>query len=165
MIEEEGRVIAVVGRYARIEAQRSRACGHCEVKGACGTSLLERFFGQRPVELLALNAIGAQVGDRVAVGISEQGLLRAAVAAYLVPILALIAGALIGETLGGPWAEAASLLGALLGLVLAFWWLGGYSVVSAPLPGRQPLVLRRLPSTSIAVPGPESRGEAGDSHS
>ena len=157
MIEEQGRVIALMGGHARVATRRRSACGHCEVSGACGTSLLERFFGRHPAELVALNPIDAQVGDEVAVGIGEQDLLRAAVAAYLVPVLALIAGALIGETLGGSHAEIASLLGAMIGLTLAFLWLRGYSVASVQCPGRQPVILRRLGSTSVAVPAAAGR--------
>jgi sigma-E factor negative regulatory protein RseC len=144
MIEERGRVIAILGDQARITAERRRACGQCNVSNACGTSLLERVFGRHPVELLARNPIGAQIGDEVVVGLSEQGLLRIAAAAYLVPILGLIIGASVGERFGGVYPEIASVLGALGGLVLAFWWLRGYSVTLTQRPERQPVILRRL---------------------
>jgi len=150
MIEEHGRVIALVGDQARVTAERRSACGQCHVSGACGTSLLERVFGHRPVELLARNPIAAQVGDEVMVGLSEQGLLRTAAAAYLVPILGLILGAVLGESVGGASAEVASVLGALPGLALAFWWLRGYSVALAQRPEHQPVILRRL-DTRISV--------------
>ena len=81
MIEEQGIVIAVSGDYARVRARRQSACGQCAVQGACGTSLLERFFGRRPAEVMAWNQAGAAVGDRVMIGISERGLLGAAMAA------------------------------------------------------------------------------------
>ncbi|MBK1724488.1 SoxR reducing system RseC family protein [Thiocystis violacea] len=163
MIEEQGIVIAVSSGYARVRTQRQSACGHCEVSGACGTSLLERFFARRPVELTALNPVEAVVGDRVAVGISEQGLLKAAVAAYLVPVLALICGAVVGDAYGGDHREAMSLLGAVVGLVLALLWLRGYSVVSARNPGRRPRVLRRLAPNSITTPGPDVAPGVSDS--
>ena len=146
MIEERGRIIAIVGDQARVTAERRSACGQCNVSSACGTSLLERVFGRHPVELLARNPIGAQVGDEVVVGLSEQGLLRTAAAAYLVPILGLIVGAVLGERFGGAASEVASVLGALGGLALAFWWLRGYSVAVAQRPERQPVILRRLDS-------------------
>ncbi len=152
MIEEQGVITAILGRYARVRTERTSACGQCRVNGACGTSLLERFFARRPVELTALNTPGAQVGDLVRVGISEQGLLRAAIAAYLVPILALIAGAWVGEIIGGAQAPVVSLLGAALGFVLALLWLRSYSVSLI----RQPTILRRISATStpVSVPFP-----------
>ena len=151
MIEEEGTVIAVQGDYGQVETQRRSACGKCVAQDACGTSLLERFFGRRTVALTVLNPVQAMVGDRVLVGISEQGLLRAALAAYLVPILALLAGAMLGDALGGDRADTASVLGAILGLALALLWLRGYSVASARKPERQPLILRRLEAHSALV--------------
>lgn len=150
MIEEHGRVIALVGDLAYVTAERRSACGQCGVSNACGTSLLERVFGRHPVELPARNPIGAQVGDVVVVGLSEQGVLRTAAAAYLVPILGLILGGALGEYAGGAHSEAAGVLGVLLGLALAFWWLRGYSVALAQRPEYQPVILRRL-DTQVSV--------------
>lgn len=156
MIEEQGVVIAVTGRYAQVRTERRGGCGQCAVQDACGTSLLERFFGRRAVALTALNSVNAVVGERVLVGISEQGLLNAALAAYLVPILALIGGAMIGAELGGTQSDLFSALGAVLGLALALLWLRRYSVASARKPDRQPLILRRLDahSTLVSLPHP-----------
>ncbi|QGU31653.1 SoxR reducing system RseC family protein [Thermochromatium tepidum] len=148
MIEEQGRVIALIGDQARITSERRSACGHCGANLVCGTSLLDQFLAHRPVELLVRNPIGARIGDKVVVGFAEQELLRLAVAAYLAPILALI----IGAMLGGTFHEVASLLGALVGLALAFWWLRVYSRKLARRPERQPVILRRLgkqPSTEV----------------
>ena len=156
MIEEEGTVIAVQGDYAQVQTQRRSGCGQCVAQDACGTSLLERFFGRRAVALTALNPVQAVVGERVLVGVSEQGLLRAALAAYLVPILALLAGAMLGDALGGERADLASTLGAILGLALALLWLRSYSVASARKPERQPLILRRLDTHSTLVSLPHA---------
>lgn len=155
MLEEEGVVTALIDARARVRTQRKSACGQCAVHGACGTSLLERFFGRRPVELLALNQVGARVGDRVTVGVKESSLLAAAVAAYLAPLAALMAGAALGQSFGGARADSASLLGAVLGFTLALLWLRGYSARLSGRPEQQPRILRRLGSTSagcVAAP-------------
>lgn len=155
MIEEQGRVTALVDDCARVSAARRSACGQCQVNNACGTSLLDRVFGRQPVELLAHNPVGAQVGDEVIVGLSEAGLLRSAAAAYLIPLLGLIGGAWLGEQLGGTQAEIATVLGAMSGLALAFWWLRGYSVALAQRPEYQPVILRRLtPSVTVTLTEP-----------
>ncbi|NEX20101.1 SoxR reducing system RseC family protein [Thiorhodococcus mannitoliphagus] len=156
MLEESGVVTDVSGERARVRTERKRACGNCAVNDACGTSLLEHFFGRRPVELTVLNQVGARVGDRVTIGIRESSLLGAAVAAYLVPLLALMLGAAIGQSLGGAWAESASLLGAALGFVLALLWLRGYSVRLAGRSGYQPSILRRLGPTSAVLAAPSA---------
>lgn len=159
MLEEEGVVTAVRGARASVRTERKSACGQCAVNGACGTSLLERFFGRRPVELLAANEIGARVGERVAVGVSESSLLAAAAAAYLVPLVALMAGAALGQSFGDTWADLASLLGAALGFALALLWLRGYSARLAGRSERQPRILRRLGSTSATVAAPSAAAD------
>lgn len=158
MIEEPGLVVAVEGAYAQVQTQRRGACGGCSANGVCGTSVLERYLGRRPVHLRALNQAGANVGDRVLVGISEQGLLKAAAAGYLLPLLGLIAGALLGQSLGR-WLGAVatdlpSLVGAAIGFALALRWLRRYSAGVERDPERRPVVLRRLGGESAQVPFP-----------
>lgn len=144
MIEEQGVVVALDGDYARVQTLRGGACGGCSADGACGTSLLDRFLGRRTVLLRARNAGGAAVGDRVLVGVSESGLVRAAMAAYLVPVGGLLIGAVAGQWVGGVAGDLWSLVGALSGFLLALFWLRRYSAASAREPGLHPVVLRRL---------------------
>jgi sigma-E factor negative regulatory protein RseC len=155
MIEEEGLVVGVAGEVAEVETRRGSSCGGCAADGACSTSLLDRLLGRRPVRLHAINRAGAAVGDQVVVGVDERALMGAAIAAYLVPILALLAGALLGRLLGGD-AEAPSLLGASVGLLLAFVWLRRYSARLGGNPAGRPVVLRRKGgAVTIAVGVPE----------
>jgi sigma-E factor negative regulatory protein RseC len=108
------------------------------------------------VTLLARNAVGAREGDRVVVGVSESGLLGAALAVYLVPILALLAGAGLGTTIGGAGSRAWPLLGAAIGLLLALRWLARYSARLGQDPERAPVILRRLGAETaplVAPPG------------
>jgi len=154
MIEEQGTVLSLSGELAEVRTERRGGCAGCGSKGACGTALVDRLLGRRSVTLKARNAAGAAIGDRVLVGVSEEGLLAAAFAAYLVPILGLVTGGVIGqwvgqqpgalwaEILGGP--EGCALTGALLGFALALYWLRGYSARRARHPKYHPVVLRRL---------------------
>ena len=155
MIEEEGLVVALSGVRAEVETRRASGCGGCTADGACSTSLLNRLLGRRPVRLLALNRAGAEVGDRVVVGVDESALLRAALAAYLVPILALLAGAMLGRFLTDG-AESGSLLGGSVGLLVAFAWLRRDSGRLGGNPAGRPVVLRRKGgAVAIAVGLPE----------
>ena len=89
------------------------------------------------------------------VGVDEGALLRAAFAAYLVPILALLAGALLGRFLTDG-AESGSLLGGSVGLLLAFAWLRRYSGRLGGNLAAEPVVLRRKGgAVAIAVRVPE----------
>ena len=99
MIEETGIVLGVIGDWADVETRRQGACGSCSANGACGTSLLARYLGSKPLLLRAQNRAGAAPGDLVVVGVPEDGLVRASLAAYLVPLLGLILGGLAGPAL------------------------------------------------------------------
>ncbi|MBK1644187.1 Fis family transcriptional regulator [Thiocapsa imhoffii] len=153
MIEEQGIIIALDGEFAEVRTQRRSACGGCVANGACGTSLIERLFGRRVTQLRALNEVRAGVGERVLVGISEAGLLSAALAVYLVPILGLVLGALVGtwmnglllnRSLDGSMADLPSVIGGLIGFLLALLWLRGYSAGSSKRPEHQVVILQRL---------------------
>lgn len=156
MIEEQGTVLALVGDYAEIRPERRGGCGACSANGACGVSLLDRFFGRRPVRLLALNQAAAAVGDRVIIGVSEQGLVSAALAAYLVPILGLVIGAALGQSVGpvadGDFQDFWSLFGGFVGFSLALFWLRRYSARLARNPELAPIILRRLSDRPLSLP-------------
>lgn len=83
--EQEGVVIAVEGRLARVRTSRHSNCENC---GACP--------GNTALVLEADNAIGAVVGQRVLVVIQEVNMLKAAFIVYVMPLLAIAAGAAAG---------------------------------------------------------------------
>ena len=149
MIEEPGTVISIDGPYAEVRTERRSVCGGCAANGACGTSLIERFFGRRSIHVRALNRPQAAVGERVLVGISEQGLLLASAAVYLVPMVGLVGGVLLGDGVSGSLlasrhSDVASLLGGALGFALALLWLRGYSAGSRNRRDQQAIVVSRL---------------------
>lgn len=140
MIEQSGRVVALEGRYAWVEAERAGGCGQCNARGSCGSGVLARVLGRRRVRLRALNRADAAVGDRVNVGIDEGVLLRGALLLYGLPLVAMLAGAVTGLAL---WGEPASVAGGLTGLAAAFLYLRRRSHRAV---GRSlPVVLSRLP--------------------
>lgn len=151
MIEETGIVVAVAGGLVEVETRRQGACGSCSVSGACGTSLVARYLGRRPLRLRALNSAGATQGETVIVGVPEDGLVSASLAAYLVPLLGLMAGGALGQGLG--IGEGASIFGALTGLGLGLGWLRHFGRAHAQDLRYQAVVLRRV-AGGPAIPLP-----------
>lgn len=147
MIEESAVIVARDGEFADVQALRRGACGGCGAKAACGTSLLDRFLGRRPLRLRVVNVIDASVGEQVVVGVPEAALLRAAVSAYLVPVLGLILGAMLGQEFASLSASSASdpfsVIGGLVGFGLALLWLRGYSARLGSNPRYRAVLLRR----------------------
>lgn len=118
MIENSARVTRVEGDLAWVRAESPSSCGACGGKG-CGSSIFVRLLHPGEPEYAVMNPISAEPGEAVVVGIEEGALLRAAVAAYLVPLLLLLGGAL----LGGVWGEPQAIAGGVAGLVAAAVWL------------------------------------------
>jgi sigma-E factor negative regulatory protein RseC len=156
MIEQEATVVAVSGEFAEVEAQRRSACGDCSAKAGCGSALLAGLFGKRPSRLRVLNRIQAQPGDQVVIGMREGAFLRAAVAMYTLPLVAMIAGSIGAQWLaarsGATTTELASLLGGLLGLIAGLGWVRRFARRSARDEAYQAVVLRRSGSARLYVP-------------
>jgi len=162
MIEESAVVIACEAGIAEVEVVRRSTCGACSSNAACGVSLLDRLLGRRPQHLVVGNKIGAAVGEMVVVGIPEGALLMAAVAAYLMPLLGLLAGALLGQTLAqqtgvAVTADVAGLAGGAVGFGLSLWGLRIYSRRLARDARYRAILLRRADRASpvdVALPKP-----------
>lgn len=140
MIEETARIVDVQGEFAVVESERRSACGGCAAGGGCGTAAIARAFGNRMVRLTVLNRIGAGVGDRVVIGLAENGLVRGAFAVYAVPLAGLFAGALGGYGVGG--SDPAAIAGAVAGLAAGLAWSARFGRRSRHDPAYQPVVLR-----------------------
>lgn len=144
MIETIAWVRAVEGNWIEIEAEPPAACNGCAAGASCGTAALVRWFARHPTRLRLYTPLTVAVGERVLVGLPEEVLPRAAARLYLVPVLGLIGGALLGQQLGSS-GDGGAVLGALLGMALA---LG--VARRLPLPDQAPVVLRRLREEGVA---------------
>jgi sigma-E factor negative regulatory protein RseC len=155
VIEQDGIVIAVHDDLAEVEGRRQSMCGGCAANGACGTSLIERFFGRRQPILTARNPIGAHPGDVVVVGMPESALVGAAIAVYLVPLLTMIAGAIGGDHIASvvvpEFTRGVGVLGGMLGLAFGLWWLARFSRSRGGDARYQAVILRRGDPTRINV--------------
>lgn len=99
MIEERARVIAVRNDQLLLEAQTQSACGGCEARQGCGTSVLSKWVGRRFTRFQAKNTVNARVGDEVVVGLAEEAMLKGSVLVYLMPLLAMIVMAVLADSL------------------------------------------------------------------
>jgi sigma-E factor negative regulatory protein RseC len=159
LIEEQATVVRVDQTIAWVEAMRRSTCGQCSAAAGCGTSLLDRFLGRRPLRLEVENSLDVGTGDRVIVGVPEGAMLRAAAAAYLGPLLGLLLGAVLGRHLGLAWlaplapggGEWLSLLGGGVGFGLALRLVAGYSRSLARDPRFRPVLLRRDEPAPVQV--------------
>ena len=99
MIEETARVVDIEGDQLVLQAQTKTACNACEVKQGCGTSVLSKVIGRKFTRFHATNTVNADIGDEVVVGMHEDAMLMGSVLVYLLPLLALIIGAVVADSL------------------------------------------------------------------
>ena len=95
MLEEVGIVQRVEGEVAVVKTKRSTLCDGCHSGSFC-----RALGGGSDMEVAARNEAGAKVGDEVKVTVASKTFLKASFLAYMVPVAALILGALLGSTLG-----------------------------------------------------------------
>lgn len=146
MLEMRAVVLSVRGEEAEI-SPLGGGCGHCSSAGGCGSGKLSQVFcSSQPRKFVVRNQAGARVGDEVNVSLPEGVLLRSSWRMYLLPLLLMLGGGLIGAAFAG---EAASrdgfaLLGSLLGLLSGFTWGRFASSTDKPLAIVQSIVSPRI---------------------
>ena len=125
MIIETARVLRVSGAVAWVSCESHAGCQRCAEGRGCGGGILGRLLGERLREV-RVDAAGYRLasGDRVRIGLSETALLQSSLVMYLVPLLTMLAAALVADRLVPlPWRElssvAAAVPGLLAGLALA----------------------------------------------
>ena len=113
MITENGIVTDVNSSLAWIRTIRSGTCASCSSKDSCGTS----HHGQKEMVLAVKNTLHVAKGDHVVIGLETKSLLVVTFLLYVFPVLLLIIGALIGNSLAPYFHINPSLLSLVLGIL------------------------------------------------
>lgn len=144
MIEEVATVTWSGQGMARVEAARNSACAQCSSRSNCSQGVLSQWSRGRSVEIEVLNPDNLPLapGQQVLIGLDEGGLMRASLLLYLVPLLLLVAGALVASMLGA--SEAIQMLTAALMLLVGFVAVRFLTRNTAELSRYQPVLLKIL---------------------
>lgn len=110
MATEQGIVLRTDSGTAWVKTVRSSACEGCTAKGSCHGA-----GGEREMEVKAINSVGARVGDRIVLSLETASLLKVTFLIYVFPIVLLIVGAALGQTLAHRIGFSPSGLSVLLG--------------------------------------------------
>jgi len=87
--EEEGIIIEIYeNNIAKVKVGRHNECKNC---GACP--------GDNSVVIEAKNPIGAKTGQRISFQMKDTNMLMAAFVVYIVPLVAVVLGILIGQVI------------------------------------------------------------------
>lgn len=143
MIETQATVTGLDGAYALVEASEV-GCGRCHEKGGCGGNNASQLFCQAPRRFRVRNPLGALVGDRVAIGVPDGAVARSVLILYVLPLILIILGAVLGAALFPGRRDAMAGLGAVLGGVLGWFVARGLQQRSAMSPLFEPVIRQRL---------------------
>lgn len=122
MIEETALVVDATDDYIWVEAKARSACSTCGSQSGCSTSSLSKLFGIRQQRIRLPNTFSSRIGEQVVIGVEDQVMVSASLAAYILPVVLMIAGGIIADSAG--LGDAQSALGALAGLALGLLGAG-----------------------------------------
>ena len=108
-MKEEGRVMEVEGKIAKVGIERKALCDSCR---ACNMSSDNVMIAE------AENVVGAKAGERVEVEIDAPHYLKISFMLYIFPLIGLIFGYIIGEKITD--SESAGICFGIGGLFLTF---------------------------------------------
>ncbi|OPX56068.1 positive regulator of sigma(E), RseC/MucC [Oceanospirillum multiglobuliferum] len=150
MLEEQALVVDKDSQGVWVETCRQSACQSCASKSSCGHSLLGKMSRGQTQRMLVKTHLDLEVGDQVMLGLSESAFLKGSALVYLLPLIAMIIMAIVGEQLFGAdsWQSLAL---AASGLLIGFLFVRSYSKQHQLDPNYQPVVLRKLvvPNASV----------------
>lgn len=153
---ENARVAAIEKDSVWLETLQQNACAACSAKSACGQSLLNKIFkGKR--HYFKVSTAGftepLDVHDEVEIAVDDHVLTFGALLLYGLPLVFMIAGALISDSLGSP-SELITILATLAGFVAGLALVAVFSFINRKNPKFQPKlsrVVKHNQATSQAI--------------
>ena len=104
-----GKVVGISGKAIEVCFERPEMCAQC---GAC--------MGHKPHEETVRIEGSAEIGDTVAVEMPDAKIVKVSLIAYIIPLIGLMIGLLIGQVLlkSDLWAALTGLLGLGAGILI-----------------------------------------------
>lgn len=90
MVTEQGIIEEDTGQKALVRIKKSSACATCESRGNCEVASGKSMVVEVP------NDLGGGVGDHVELSVPSGAFLKLSLLVYVLPVVALIAGAFAG---------------------------------------------------------------------
>lgn len=118
MAQRKGLVVkAEENGWAQVATERKGSCDGCGPGNSCHSCL-----SSAKIVTPVINKAGAKAGDLVTVSLDSDMILKNAAVLYLIPIVGLMGGALLGAGLSGDWGISET--GAAIGFGGAGFCLG-----------------------------------------
>jgi sigma-E factor negative regulatory protein RseC len=151
LIEGVARVVELAGPIAWLEPEQTTSCGSCAASGACGAKGIGTVANRIAARRFPLrDHPGLHLGERVVVGVRPDALVKAALTAYAVPLVALLVGGSAAQSAGA--GDGATLAGSLGGLAVGLLAARLGALRLAARGATAPRFLRRLAHSQTCEP-------------
>lgn len=157
MLTESGRVVGLESDGVWVETIRRSTCGTCVAQKGCGHGLVNRLSdgkrgyirvlpGEHPIDYY-------KIDDQVLISVPEEVILRGSLIAYVMPLIAMLAGALSAVNWLSGNEDLLAVCGAAVGLALGFVLVRWHGTRHRSDPDFQPVLLRVIaPSVGAMTP-------------
>lgn len=125
MNREEGIITRTEGETAWIKVRRSSMCEVCNSKIICNT-----LSDGNTMEAEVYNPLNGKIGDRVEFMISSSSLLKITSLLYIIPVIFLLTGSILGYSFLSPPEFFAMILG-LSGFAISYFFIRFISLIMA----------------------------------
>ncbi|GAD78567.1 hypothetical protein VEZ01S_04_00140 [Vibrio ezurae NBRC 102218] len=102
-----------------LTCEQQTSCSGCASKSSCATGQVSKAIGNKEHAWSVMTSIPVSKGDIVEIGLPEKALLSAAALVYLVPLLFLFIGALVGSEISTTFLDGHEWLSIVLGVAFA----------------------------------------------
>jgi sigma-E factor negative regulatory protein RseC len=148
VIRETGRVVAIDDDSVWVETIQQSACQTCVAEKGCGQSLIAKITGKTTaIKVLLGQHDVSYVGmdENVVIGIPEHVVVSGTLLVYLLPLLTMIAGILLADSLAitSTTADFYAVLGGLFGLVIGSLIVRVHSYFNRNNPDVHPVLIER----------------------
>jgi sigma-E factor negative regulatory protein RseC len=115
MNQPEAKVLATSGNFATVSVEAAVACARCAAGRGCGAGLLQQGRA-RQLRVQIAEGLFIAPGDKVTLELAPDHLLRAALLAYGLPLLAMVLAVAAASRLAGSGNDPLVILSGVVGL-------------------------------------------------
>jgi sigma-E factor negative regulatory protein RseC len=106
--------------HVELSCDQQTSCSSCQSKSSCGTGIVSKAVGKKQLHWQLATSKPVKAGDVVEIAFPEKSLLQSAALIYLLPLLFLFIGAIVGQLWLAPLLGAGELVVILTSACFAF---------------------------------------------
>jgi len=99
MLEQKAIVTEIYADGVEVEYEINSSCSSCASEDSCGVGTVAKAFSGKTQRTRLYSSLILSIGQTITIGTQESNILIAASITYLLPLVGLISGSLVGQSL------------------------------------------------------------------